>query len=668
MYRFEHVPGVAFSESALDRQDTIFRVAQKALNYLGDQPGLGKTVQALAAILARAGAGPTLVIAPTSVCTNRVREARRFAPSLNPIPFRDTDRGEAITRLGPNDLLIASYGLVVRHAEELARKTFSTLVVDEAQAIKNAATRRARAVRDLDADWRLALTGTPIENHLGELWSLMRTVAPGLLGSWEQFRERFAVPIERDKNPARRRSLGRVVRPFILRRKKSEVAPELPSRTEIRHTVTLSTAERRLYDDTRLAAVAELSSPGSGPPEQKRFRVLAAITRLRQLACNPRLLHPESTTPSAKLSGFLELVDELRDGGHRALVFSQFTSHLALVRQALDERKVSYLYLDGQTPESGRTQRVDAFQRGEGDLFLISLKAGGTGLNLTAADYVVHLDPWWNPAVEDQATDRAHRIGQTRPVTVYRLVAKGTIEEAILALHEDKRDLVAGLLDGSDAAGRLSTDELVDLIRVGAAAEDTEPDVPEELGESSEEQGLPSVSGAARRANRAPSPPSTTPVPAPVAPKLIPARPPSPAAVKPAPAASPSIAPVSFEPARSPSPPAVNTELAKSPSQNGKAPLPSIAAMVEGCKVSLAIGMGARSAGTVSMYGSVLDRFVTYSREIQSVPATVPELEAAVRAYWTGLQSGKIPGTKTAYLGARAALGWLVQFAQRAQK
>ncbi|MBI5542465.1 MAG: DEAD/DEAH box helicase, partial [Deltaproteobacteria bacterium] len=402
---------------------------------------------------------------------NWVREAQRFAPQLRPILYRETDREATLAALGPNDLLITSYGLVVRHAAQLAEKRFATLVLDEAQAVKNAATRRSRAIRDLNADWRVALTGTPLENHLGELWSLFRVLTPGLLGSWDSFRERFVNPIERQKSAERLKALGRVARPFILRRTKAEVAPELPARTEIRNLVSLSEAERRTYDDARLAAIAQLAGQ-TGDEQNKRFETLAAITRLRQLACHPKLYDPYSKLPSSKLSRLLELVEELKDSDHRALIFSQFTSHLALVREALDARSVRYLYLDGQTPEAERVKRVDAFQAGKADLFLISLKAGGTGLNLTAADYVVHLDPWWNPAVEDQATDRAHRIGQTRPVTVYRLISKGTIEEAILALHEDKRDLVAGVLDGAGTSAKLSNDELLALIRAGESGPD----------------------------------------------------------------------------------------------------------------------------------------------------------------------------------------------------
>ena len=430
-------------------------------------------MQTLAALQARAELGPALVIAPTSVSFNWLRECQRFAPRLRPVLFHEADRDQVLASLSKADVLIASYGLVVRHAEQLKARRFATLVVDEAQALKNPATRRARAVRDLAADWRVALTGTPIENHLGELWSLFRVLTPGLLGSWDQFRERFAAPIERAKDEKRRAALARVVRPFILRRTKDKVAPELPARTELKRLIALSPAERQLYDDARLAAVASLSGAMEAAGDQ-RFEALAAITRLRQLACHPRLLDPSSKVPSSKLKELLALVDELRQSGHRALVFSQFTSHLALVREALDAAQVRYQYLDGSTPEADRRKRVDAFQAGESELFLISLKAGGTGLNLTAADFVIHLDPWWNPAVEDQATGRAHRIGQSKPVTVYRLVAQGTIEEAILALHDEKRDLVASVLDGAGAAAKLSTEELLALIRGGESAPDVD--------------------------------------------------------------------------------------------------------------------------------------------------------------------------------------------------
>ncbi len=440
---------------------------------LADDMGLGKTVQTLAVLIDRAPSGPALVVAPTSVGFIWLREAERFAPTLRLTPYRsvvgETDRRELLAEVGAGDVVVTSYGLVLRDVDRLAEIRWATLVLDEAQAIKNSATKTAQATRRIDADWRLALTGTPVENHLGELWSLFRSISPGLFGSWDRFRERFAGPIEKKRDLERRHGLSRVVRPFILRRTKSEVLDELPERTEVQLMAELSEAERKLYEDTRLRALVHLAGLVDDAGDQ-RFQVLAALTRLRQLACHPKLVDASWTRGSAKLALFLETVEELREGRHRALVFSQFTQHLALVREALDERGLSYQYLDGQTPVKERVRRVDAFQRGEGELFLISLKAGGTGLNLTAADYVLHLDPWWNPAVEDQATDRAHRIGQTRPVTVYRLVAKDTIEEQILRLHADKRNLVAGVLEGTDQAAKLSTAELVALIRSGGQA------------------------------------------------------------------------------------------------------------------------------------------------------------------------------------------------------
>jgi len=438
---------------------------------LADDMGLGKTVQTLAVLLSRREAGPILVVAPVSVGFNWIRETQRFAPTLRPVLYRETDRDEFLKSLGAGDMLITSYYLMQQHAEELSTVKWGTLVLDEAQAIKNSQTKTAQVVRGLNADWRLALTGTPCENHLGDLWSIFRGVSPGLFGSWERFREVFADPIEKGKVTERKQALSRVLRPFVLRRTKSEVLKELPARTEVQLTAELSRDERRLYEDARLWAITHLTGLAANEGKDQRFQVLAALTKLRQLACHPRLVDQEWTRSSAKLDLFLETIDELREGNHRALVFSQFTSHLALIRDALNEKGISYQYLDGKTTATQRQQRVDAFQRGEGEFFLISLKAGGTGLNLTGADYVIHLDPWWNPAVEDQATDRAHRIGQTRPVTVYRLVSRDTIEEQILKLHGEKRNLVAGILDGTDQAAKLSTRELIDLIKSGGTTE-----------------------------------------------------------------------------------------------------------------------------------------------------------------------------------------------------
>ncbi len=437
---------------------------------LADDMGLGKTVQTLGVLLERAAEGPALVVAPTSVGENWVRETMRFAPSLNAHLYRDSDRAELIESAGPRDLVIVSYQLLQRDAKRFASRAWRTLVLDEAQFIKNSQTKTSQAIRRIEADWRIGLSGTPLENHLGELWSLFRTISPGLLGSWERFRQRFADPIERHKDDQRRLSLARLVRPFILRRTKDKVLQELPPRTEITLQAELSPLERRKYEDARLAALAELSGVAEEDQQagQQRIRTLAWLTRLRQLACHPRLVDATWKKSSAKLDLLVSLVEELREGEHRALVFSQFVKHLTVIRETLDEQGVTYQYLDGATPAKERQRRVDAFQAGEGDLFLISLKAGGTGLNLTGADYVIHLDPWWNPAVEDQATDRAHRIGQERPVTVYRLVAEGTIEEQILALHADKRELVAGVLDGTDRAASMETVDLIRLIKEGA--------------------------------------------------------------------------------------------------------------------------------------------------------------------------------------------------------
>jgi len=436
--------------------------------------GLGKTVQAIAVLVDRAKHGPALVLAPTSVCFNWVEELRRFAPGLRPVLYAaEPDRAGCLARLKKKDVLIVSYGLLVNDAAALAAVKLATLVVDEAQALKNPVTRRARAARALTADFRIALSGTPLENHLGELWSLFAVVFPGLLGSWEQFRERFADRIERTRDPEARAALSRVIRPFLLRRTKQEVARELPARTEIHVPIALSKDEAALYEDARLAAVAELGAKGRGVRDaQRRFQVLAALTRLRLLASHPKLYDASSQVGSSKLRRLLELLEELREEGHRALVFSQFTSHLALVREELDHAGFSSLYLDGSTPAKQRAALIAKFQEGHGDVFLLSLKAGGTGINLTAADYVIHLDPWWNPAVEDQATDRAHRIGQTRPVTVYRLITRGTIEEKILALHADKRALVAGVLEGTDVAGKIGARELLALLAGGSAVLD----------------------------------------------------------------------------------------------------------------------------------------------------------------------------------------------------
>ena len=433
---------------------------------LADDMGLGKTVQALAVILTRAADGPTLIVAPTSVCMNWLDEAQKFAPTLNVIRFGEGDRQQTLDELGAFDLLVCSYGLLQNEAKKLTGVHWHTIVADEAQAIKNGATKRSKAAMSLQGDFKLITTGTPIENHLGELWNLFRFINPGLLDTLDQFNQRFANAIEGDHDIQAKQHLKQLISPFILRRLKSDVLTELPAKTEITLHVELSDEETALYEAMRLRAV-EVLSQEEEHPGQYRVKVLAEIMKLRRACCHPKLILPETAISSAKLKAFAAVVSELIESRHKALVFSQFVGHLELIRNYLEEQNIHYQYLDGSTSAKKRRQAVEAFQRGDGDLFLISLKAGGAGLNLTAADYVIHMDPWWNPAVEDQASDRAHRMGQQRPVTIYRMVAKNTIEEKIVALHQQKRDLANSLLEGSEMSGKMSMDEMFDLIKGG---------------------------------------------------------------------------------------------------------------------------------------------------------------------------------------------------------
>jgi len=439
---------------------------------LADDMGLGKTLQALALILARAPQGPSLVIAPTSVCMNWMSETARFAPTLKVKLFGAGDRAEMLTGAEPFDLVIASYGLLQLEAPLFAKVKWNAIVLDEAQAIKNNQTKRSQAVMALQGEFRMVATGTPLENHLGELWNLFRFINPGLLGTSDQFNLRFAGPIEKaqDKRAeaGARARLRRLIQPFILRRTKAQVLSELPPRTEIVLPVDLTQEETALYESLRRDALDKLAAL-EAPESQKSIQILAEMMKLRRACCNPQLVAPELGLQSSKLAVFARLLDDLLENRHKVLVFSQFVDHLTLIRKHLDARGIRYQYLDGATPMQERKRRVDAFQAGDGDVFLISLKAGGVGINLTAADYVIHMDPWWNPAVEDQASDRAHRMGQQRPVTIYRLVARHTIEEGIVELHKHKRDLADSLLEGSDTAARMSPAEMLGMLQEGLA-------------------------------------------------------------------------------------------------------------------------------------------------------------------------------------------------------
>ncbi|MEM1215702.1 MAG: DEAD/DEAH box helicase, partial [Bacteroidota bacterium] len=432
---------------------------------LADDMGLGKTIQALALLVARQKEGPALVVAPASVCRNWLRETERFAPTLRPQVLGIHNREEIIAGLEAQDLLIVSYGLMHTQVELLQAVEFSTIILDEAQAIKNYNTKRSKAAMQLQGAFKVATTGTPVENHLGELWSLFQFINPGLLGSKQQFAARFGVPIK-NGDPERMEQLRTLVQPFILRRKKSEVLKDLPPKTEIIYNVEMPEDERAFYEAARRNAVEKLENElDDQPAGTLHLMILAEITKLRRACCHPSLIDKTTRLPGAKLEAFKEILADLRQNEHRALVFSQFVDYLKIVESYLKKEKISYQYLDGSTPLKKREQAVNAFQGGAGDLFLISLKAGGVGLNLTAADYVIILDPWWNPAVEDQAADRAHRIGQKKPVTVYRLVIEQTIEEKIVQLHNQKRDLADSLLQGTDSSTKITAKELLRILK-----------------------------------------------------------------------------------------------------------------------------------------------------------------------------------------------------------
>ena len=442
---------------------------------LADDMGLGKTLQALALLLSRAKQGPSLVIAPTSVCFNWQQEALKFTPTLNIKIFADSvntmQRQKLLNELNPFDCVIISYGLLQRESEILKHVHWHSIVADEAQALKNPLAKRTKAAFGLKSDFKMITTGTPIENNLTELWSLFRFINPGLLGNIKRFGERFSLPIEdanEDPLAARKASQGlkTLIQPFILRRMKNQVLTELPSRTEINIRVEMSPKERDFYEALRLNAIDNISQNDQQTNAgEQRIRMLAELVKLRQACCHPKLVMAETDIPSAKLAALDELLEELQLNNHKALIFSQFVGHLQLIKQHIEAKGFSYQYLDGSTPQKQRQKRVNAFQSGEGDIFLISLKAGGSGLNLTAADYVIHMDPWWNPAVEDQASDRAHRMGQTRPVTIYRLITQNTIEQKIVALHQHKRDLADKLLSGNEVVTRLSVDDMLGLLK-----------------------------------------------------------------------------------------------------------------------------------------------------------------------------------------------------------
>jgi len=441
---------------------------------LADDMGLGKTVQTLAHLLAEKETGradrPSLVVAPTSLMFNWRREAERFAPALKVLLLHGPDRGARFGAIPDYDLVLTTYPLLPRDLDALSAHAFHLLILDEAQAIKSPQSKAAQAARALDARHRLCLTGTPLENHLGELWSLFDFLMPDLLGDERRFRRLFRTPIERQGDEVRQEQLRRRVAPFLLRRTKEAVASELPPKTEILREVPLASDQRDLYETLRLAlherVRQEVERRGMA---RSGIVILDALLKLRQVCCDPRLVALESARKikgSAKLELLMTLLPELLEEGRRVLLFSQFTSMLALIEEALmrsgrreDEH---FVKLTGRT--RNRSLPVDRFQAGEVPLFLISLKAGGSGLNLTAADTVIHYDPWWNPAAERQATDRAHRIGQDKPVFVYKLLTEGTVEQRVAQMQARKQALADAMLAGGEtAAGALSADDIAVL-------------------------------------------------------------------------------------------------------------------------------------------------------------------------------------------------------------
>jgi superfamily II DNA or RNA helicase len=434
---------------------------------LADDMGLGKTVEALAHILVEKREGrldrPCLVVCPTSVVPNWLAEAARLAPELRVLSLHGPDRAERFGETGNADLVLTTYALLPRDADRLLPIAWHIAVLDEAQAIKNANAKTTGLVCRLDARHRLCLTGTPVENHLGELWSQFAFLMPGLLGDARRFARIFRTPIEKKQDCERRAVLSGRVKPFLLRRTKSLVAADLPPKTEMLRPLELSGQQRDLYETVRLAmhekVRREVAQKGLA---RSHIIVLDALLKLRQVCCDPRLVKlaaARRVTASAKLEHLMEMVPQLVEDGRRILLFSQFTSMLDLVKAALAETDIEFVELRGDTTD--RARPVAHFQRGKVPLFLISLKAGGTGLNLTAADTVIHYDPWWNPAVEDQATDRAHRIGQDKPVFVYKLVAQGTVEERMLELQQRKKALAAGIYEaGGNAAAALDAADI----------------------------------------------------------------------------------------------------------------------------------------------------------------------------------------------------------------
>jgi SNF2 family DNA or RNA helicase len=444
-------------------------IEHEAGGVLADDMGLGKTLQTIAHLVRQKESGrmdrPCLVIMPTSLIGNWQRELAKFAPDLKVCvlhgPKRDAKRGE----VAGADVVLTTYPLLVRDIEQFENQPFYLTILDEAQAIKNPRSLASRTVKRISSRHRMCLSGTPVENNLEELWALFDFLMPGFLGEAERFRSHFRIPIERGGNQQRLEALRDAVTPFILRRMKESVAKDLPPKTEIVRPVELGDDQRELYESIRVAAHGDVRRAiRQKGVTASTIAILDALMKLRQVCCDPRLVTVPSARKvkrSAKYELFFDLLTQQLEQGRRVLVFSQFTRMLDLLADGLRERKIPYVDLTGATAD--RQKQVDRFERREIDVFLISLKAGGTGLNLTSADTVIHYDPWWNGASQAQATDRAYRIGQTRPVFVYNLIVAGSVEERMLRLQQRKSQLAQSLLGLADAPTALSECDLDDL-------------------------------------------------------------------------------------------------------------------------------------------------------------------------------------------------------------
>ncbi len=438
---------------------------------LADDMGLGKTVQALAHLLKEKESKrmdrPCLIIAPTSLMSNWRREAEQFTPKLSVLILQGPERKQHFTDISQYDLVLTTYPLLVRDQETLLAQDYHYLILDEAQVIKNPRAKAARIARDITARHRLCLTGTPMENHLGELWALFDFLMPGFLGENKLFTQRFRTPIEKQGNTEQRQRLVRRVAPFMLRRRKSEVIKELPDKIEMLRSVAMDSKQSALYESIRLSMEKKVRQAiAQKGLARSHITILDALLKLRQTCCDPQLLslpQAQKVKSSAKLEMLMEMLPEMLEEGRRILLFSQFTKMLAIIEQKLIEVGISYTKLTGQTRK--RDEVIERFRQGEADVFLISLKAGGVGLNLTEADTVIHYDPWWNPAVENQATDRAHRIGQDKTVFVYKLITENTLEEKIMAMQARKQALADGVYDGDEKGAdlKLNADDLQEL-------------------------------------------------------------------------------------------------------------------------------------------------------------------------------------------------------------